>query len=90
MNYFICFIVFFLVSCACQDPRGCNASNGIGNAANRTRLVQEGRDYQTYQNTKMPLPPSNSDNKQNKMPQLQINHEIDSLVINDRLDLNNL
>ncbi len=38
----------------------------------------------------MPLPPSNSDNKQNKMPQLQINHEIDSLVINDRLDLNNL
>jgi len=90
MKCIFVFFSFFIASCACHDSRGCSAVNGFGNTPNQSQMVREGRDCQTYESSKMPLPPSKSDNQKMEMHQPQIDTANDSLTIDIKLDLNKI
>ena len=84
---FVCFIVFLiLMGCACNDPRGCHAIDGFGNATDDHRMVKEGRDVQTYQNTRMPEPSAESSMNSSDGITPRVYSTNDTMHINDKID----
>ena len=81
-------IAFSLVfeACATDDPRGYHPVE-IGNTADEKQLVRDGRDTQTYVNTKMPAPPSAESSYTGEMPEAQIHgNKKEDIKVNDKLD----
>ena len=75
-----------LEACASDDPRGYQPVE-IGNTANEKQLVREGRDTQTYMNTKMPTPSNTESTYMGDMPEAKVHHEEkEDIKINDKLD----
>ena len=76
-----------LEACASSDPRGYQVK-GLGNTANETQLVREGRDTQTYMNTTMPTPTNAESTYMGKMPEAKVHYEKkqEEIKINDKLD----
>ena len=74
-------------ACASSDPRGYQPVE-IGNTTNEKQLVREGRDTQTYMNTKMPTPSNAESTYMGKMPEAKVHYEEKQEVIkiNDKLD----
>jgi hypothetical protein len=76
-----------LEACASSDPRGYQVE-GLGNTANETQLVREGRDTQTYMNTTMPTPSNAENTYMGKMPEAKVHYEKmeEDIKVNDKLD----
>ena len=76
-----------LEACATDDPRG-HQIEGFGNTANERQLVREGRDTQTYMNTKMPTPSNAESTYMGKMPEAKVHYEKmeEDIKVNDKLD----
>lgn len=84
---FVCVILFLLlIGCACSDPRGCHVIDGFGNTTDDHRMVKEGRDVQTYQNTRMPDPPAENTVNSSDGITPQIHNTIDTMHIDDKID----
>ena len=84
MKNILFLMVLFLCGCACSDPRGCHPVE-IGNTTDTRQLVREGRDEQTYVNTRAPEPkieePVTSNETGNISPK-----RMDDIEVDDRLD----
>lgn len=87
---FFSIVLLMLVGCACSDSRGCHAIEGVGNTADESRLVNEGRDTQTYQNTRMPDPPSEPATSGSEGIPLKVHDQNDSIPIDDKIDWNRI
>ena len=75
-----------LGACANSDPRGYQPIE-IGNTANETQLVRDGRDTQTYVNTKMPTPSNAESTYMGKMPEAKVHYEEkEDINVNDKLN----
>ena len=75
-----------LEACASSDPRGYQPIE-IGNTANEKQLVREGRDTQTYMNTKMPTPSNAESTYMGKMPEAKVHYEEkEDIKVDDKLD----
>ena len=75
-----------LEACATDDPRGYQPE-GFGNSANERQLVRDGRDSQTYMNTKMPTPANAESTYMGKMPEAKVHYEEkEDIKVNDKLD----
>lgn len=75
-----------LDACANSDPRGYQPIE-IGNTANETQLVRDGRDTQTYMNTKMPTPSNAESTYMGKMPEAKVHYEEkEDINVNDKLN----
>ena len=75
-----------LESCASSDPRG-HQPIEIGNTANETQMVREGRDTQTYMMSTMPTPSNAESTYMGKMPEAKVHYEEkEDIKINDKLD----
>ena len=76
-----------LDACATDDPRGYHPLE-IGNTANERQLVREGRDTQTYMNTKMPTPQNAKSTYMGDMPEAKVHYEKmeEDIKVNDKLD----
>ena len=75
-----------LDACANSDPRGYQPVE-IGNTANEKQLVREGRDTQTYMNTKMPTPSNTESTYMGKMPEAKVHYEEKEYIkVDDKLD----
>jgi hypothetical protein len=75
-----------LEACASSDPRG-SQIEGLGNTANEKQLVREGRDTQTYMNTKMPTPSNAESTYMGEMPEAKVHYEEkEDIKVNDKLD----
>ena len=73
-------------ACANSDPRGYQPVE-IGNTANEKQLVREGRDTQTYMNTKMPTPSNAESTYMGKMPEAKVHYEEkEDIKVDDKLD----
>ena len=73
-------------ACANSDPRGYQPVE-IGNTANEKQLVREGRDTQTYMNTKMPTPSNAESTYMGKMPEAKVHYEEKEYIkVDDKLD----
>ena len=75
-----------LEACASDDPRGYHPLD-IGNTTNDKQLVREGRDTQTYMNTKMPTPSNAESTYMGDMPEAKVHYEEkEDIKVNDKLD----
>ena len=75
-----------LAACASDDPRGYHPIN-IGNTTNDKQLVRDGRDTQTYLNTKMPTPSNAESTYMGEMPEAKVHYEEkEDIKVNDKLD----
>ena len=75
-----------LEACATDDPRGYHPLD-IGNTTNEKQLVREGRDTQTYLNTKMPTPSNAESTYMGEMPEAKVHYEEkEDIKVNDKLD----
>ena len=75
-----------LDACANSDPRGYQPIE-IGNTPNETQLIREGRDTQTYMNTKMPTPSNAESTYMRKMPEAKVHYEEKEYIkVDDKLD----
>ena len=75
-----------LDACANSDPRGYQPIE-IGNTPNETQLIREGRDTQTYMNTKMPTPSNAESTYMGKMPEAKVHYEEkEDIKVDDKLD----
>ena len=85
-KFFCSIILLMLFGCACNDPRGCHVIDGVGNTPDDRRLVKEGRDVQTYQNTRMPDP--SAENSVNRSDEIspRIYNPNDTVHIDDKID----
>ena len=73
-------------ACASSDPRGYQPIE-IGNTANETQMVRDGRDTQTYMNTKMPTPSNAESTYMGKMPEAKVHYEEkEDINVNDKLN----
>jgi len=74
------------VACASSDPRGYHPVE-IGNTANEKQLVREGRDTQTYMNTKMPTPQNAESTYMGDMPEAKVHYEEkEDIKVDDKID----
>lgn len=91
MNYITALFVtisasLMFESCASSDPRG-HQPIEIGNTANETQMVREGRDTQTYMMSTMPTPSNAESTYMGKMPEAKVHYEEkEDIKINDKLD----
>ena len=85
LKYLACLAFTIFVGCGCQDPRGCPAIGGVGNTPNEVQTLREGRDYQTYQSTRMPMPPQETTDEGIAMPEPLLIDNRDTLVIDNKL-----
>ena len=75
-----------LEACATDDPRGYHPLD-IGNTTNDKQLVRDGRDTQTYLNTKMPTPSNAESTYMGEMPEAKVHYEEkEDIKVNDKLD----
>ena len=75
-----------LEACATDDPRGYHPIN-IGNTTNETQLVRDGRDTQTYMNTKIPTPPNAESTYMGEMPEAKVHYEEKEYIkVDDKID----
>ena len=75
-----------LEACATDDPRGYHPLD-IGNTTNDKQLVRDGRDTQTYMNTKMPTPSNAESTYMGEMPEAKVHYEEkEDIKVNDKLD----
>ena len=75
-----------LDACVNSDPRGYQPIE-IGNTSNETQLVRDGRDTQTYMNTKMPTPSNAESTYMGKMPEAKVHYEEkENIKVDDKLD----
>ena len=73
-------------ACANSDPRGYQPIE-IGNTPNERQMVREGRDTQTYMNTKMPTPQNAESTYMGKMPEAKVHYEEkEDIKVDDKLD----
>ena len=73
-------------ACATDDPRGYHPLD-IGNTTNDKQLVRDGRDTQTYLNTKMPTPANAESTYMGEMPEAKVHYEEkEDIKLNDKLD----
>ena len=73
-------------ACATDDPRGYHPLD-IGNTTNDKQLVRDGRDTQTYLNTKMPTPANAESTYMGEMPEAKVHYEEkEDIKVNDKLD----
>ena len=73
-------------ACATDDPRGYHPLD-IGNTTNDKQLVRDGRDTQTYLNTKMPTPSNAESTYMGDMPEAKVHYEEkEDIKVNDKLD----
>ena len=73
-------------ACATDDPRGYHPLD-IGNTTNDKQLVRDGRDTQTYLNTKMPTPSNAESTYMGEMPEAKVHYEEkEDIKVNDKLD----
>ena len=83
----VCVIAFLLLTgCACNDPRGCHVIDGVGNSPDDRRMVKEGRDVQTYQNTRMPDPSAENTVNRSDGVSLRVYNPSDTMHIDDKID----
>ena len=83
---FFSIALLLLSGCACSDSRGCHVIDGVGNTADDRRLVNEGRDTETYQNTRMPDPPSDARAGGSDGVPIKMHNQNDSIPIDDKID----
>ena len=75
-----------LDACANSDPRGYQPIE-IGNTPNERQMVREGRDTQTYMNTKMPTQSNAESTYMGKMPEAKVHYEEkEDIKVDDKLD----
>ncbi len=75
-----------LDACANSDPRGYQPVE-IGNTANETQMVREGRDTQTYMMSKMPTPQNAESTYMGKMPEAKVHYEEkEDIKVDDKID----
>lgn len=75
-----------LEACASSDPRG-HQPIEIGNTANETQMVREGRDTQTYMMSTMPTPSNAESTYMGKMPEAKVHYEEkEDIKVDDKLD----
>ncbi len=73
-------------ACASSDPRGYQPIE-IGNTPNERQMVREGRDTQTYMNTKMPAAPSAESSYMGEMPEAKVHYEEkEDIKVDDKID----
>lgn len=80
-------ISLFFEACATDDPRGYHPIE-IGNTANETQLVRDGRDTQTYKMSTMPTPSNAESTYMGEMPEAKVHYEEkeEDIKVNDKLD----
>lgn len=82
-----------LSACVSDDPRGYHPVE-IGNTSNQTRMVREGRDTQTYMNTKMPSLDESGNHYSGEMPEAKIHDKYSDTKaddkINDKIDFSKI
>ena len=73
-------------ACASSDPRGYQPVE-IGNTANETQMVREGRDTQTYMMSKMPTPQNAESTYMGDVPEAKVHHEEkEDIKVDDKID----
>ena len=91
MKYFALLLATIITSlifeaCASSDPRGYQPIE-IGNTPNERQMVREGRDTQTYTNTKMPAAPGAESSYMGKMPEAKVHYEEkEDIKVDDKID----
>lgn len=81
--------LLMLNACATDDPRGYHPVD-IGNTTNETRMVREGRDTQTYMNTKMPAPDESSNQYSGEMPEAKMHGQYEDVEVDDKIDFHKI
>jgi len=84
----ITFTTFLMFNaCATSDPRGYQPIE-IGNTANETQMVREGRDTQTYMMSTMPTPSNAESTYMGEMPEAKVHYEKkeENIQIDNKID----
>lgn len=81
--------LLMLGACATDDPRGYHPVE-IGNTTNQSQMVREGRDTQTYTNTKMPTPRESGSQYSGEMPEAKMHGPYEDVEVDDKIDFNKI